>query len=91
MANKRNPTDYGKVALILVTIVIGVWFFSNFRVSIIPVNEIKSIGNVTYYDCPGVGLQTQNNAYKYIGCRFSKVDQVIKSEVLKRGLVLWWK
>ena len=85
--------DYGKVACTLIIILIGFWFLSHFRISIIPVNEIESIASVTYYDCPEVGLKT-DISIGYVGCKIDHVDhveQVIESDILKRGLILWLK
>ncbi len=65
MGNK-NKSTCGCIALILVLIIIGVWFFSHFRISILPVNEIESIANQTYYDCPGVGLQEETEEIGHI-------------------------
>ena len=90
MANKKNKNcNYGRIALILVIIIIGVWFFSHFRISIIPVNEIESIVNRTYYECPGVGLQEDID--RYLGCKYHHTEQIINSEILKRGITFWWK
>ena len=89
MAKQNKNCNYGRIALILVIIIIGVWFFSHFRISIIPVNEIEHIANQTYYECPGVGLQEDIDMY--LGCKYHHTEQIIKSEVLKRGITFWWK
>jgi ATP-dependent Zn protease len=75
-------------AFLIIILIIGVWFFSHFRVSIIPVNTIDSVVNVTFYSCPGVGLQTDIS--HYLGCSIHHTEQKIDSKILKRGIVFYW-
>ena len=75
LSDKNNEFNYGKIALILIIIVIGVWFFSHFRVSIVAVNKIDSIVEVVYYDCPGVALRT--NPDGYFGCKEHHTENII--------------
>ena len=49
---RKKSFNYGKLALILCLLIIGVWFFSHFRISIVAINKIDSIVNKTFYYCP---------------------------------------
>ena len=91
MIKEKYEVDYGKVAFLILILIIGFWFFSHFRISIIPVSELETIFQEDYYECPGVGLQSEEKSKRFLGCSYSHTEPVIKSETLKKATVFWWR
>lgn len=54
---QQNEIDYGKIAFCIIIISILIWVSFHIRIG---------WTSLTYYNCPGVGLQT--NIKHFIGC-----------------------